>query len=216
VIRNRFTNVFMAMSSQPGLGGPTYFIRNVAYNVVLSAFKLQRGSVGDVVLHNTVVKSGDALGIYTDDPISRALFRNNLLVGGPGGTYGGYSNGTGRVMDLAPMTASCDLDYDALGSTVGSFTGRFGAARFNSLAELRSMTTERHARAVDLTAFAATVTVPASPFPARPVADLRPRAGGAAVDAAIAIPNVSDVYAGAAPDVGAYEAGAPLPQYGPR
>jgi len=215
-MRNRFTNVFMAMSSQPSLGGPTYFIRNAAYNVILSAFKLQRSSVGDVVLHNTIVKNGDALGIYTDEPIERALFRNNLLVGGPGGSYNGYSNGTGRVMDLVPVQPSCDLDYDAVGSTTGMFAGKLGTVRFSDLAGLKAMTTEKHARAVDLTVFAATVAYPSSPFPALPIADLRPKAGSAVVDGAEAIPNVSDVFAGSAPDVGAYEVGAALPQYGPR
>ena len=37
-MRNRITNVFMGLSSQPGLGGPTYFIRNAMYNVVCAPF----------------------------------------------------------------------------------------------------------------------------------------------------------------------------------
>jgi len=37
IMRNRISNSFVAMSSQPGLGGPTYFIRNV---------RLQRHSLG--------------------------------------------------------------------------------------------------------------------------------------------------------------------------
>jgi hypothetical protein len=216
VVRNRFTNVFIAMSSQPGLGGPTYFIRNVAYNVVLQAFKLHRSSVGDVVLHNTVVKSGDANAIFTGDPIERALFRNNLFIGGPGGTYGGYASGSGDVIDIASATTTCDFDYDALGSTAGTFTGKLGAARFSDLAGLQSMTTEKHARRIDLTVFAATVAYPAQPFPGLVAADLRLRATGGAVDVGVAIPNVNDGFAGAAPDVGAYEAGAAIPAYGPR
>jgi hypothetical protein len=36
------------------------------------------------------------------------------------------------------------------------------------------------------------------------------------VDAAVIIPNVNDDYEGAGPDIGAYEAGRPLPHYGPR
>ena len=64
-MRNRITNCFMGISSQPSLGGPTYFVRNVMYNVVLHAFKLHRGSVGDVGLHNTVVKNGDAFSVYS-------------------------------------------------------------------------------------------------------------------------------------------------------
>ncbi len=62
IFRNRITNCYVGLSSQPGLGGPTYFIRNVMYNVVHAAFKLKRFSRGDVVLHNTVIKVGTGLG----------------------------------------------------------------------------------------------------------------------------------------------------------
>ncbi len=37
-----------------------------------------------------------------------------------------------------------------------------------------------------------------------------------AVDAGVILPNISDGYTGAAPDLGAYELGADAPQYGPR
>ena len=74
IVGNRLTNVFMGISSQPGLGGPTWFIRNVMFNAMLSPFKLQRASVGDVGLHNTIVKRGDAFGIFTTDVFSRQYF----------------------------------------------------------------------------------------------------------------------------------------------
>ena len=46
--------------------------------------------------------------------------------------------------------------------------------------------------------------------------DFRLRPGSAAVDRGTLIPNVTDGFTGAAPDLGAYELGAPLPHYGPR
>jgi len=46
--------------------------------------------------------------------------------------------------------------------------------------------------------------------------DFRLRPGSAAVDRGVAIPNVTVGFAGSAPDLGALEAGAPLPVYGPR
>src|SRR5690606_13610979 len=111
--------------------GPTYFVRNVMYNVVFQAFKLQRSSVGDVGLHNTVVKSGDAFSVNTDDIFSRAWFRNNLFIGGPGSEYGGYDQGPGDVMHLPSADESCSFDYDGYGSIgTGSFEGRIGEARF--------------------------------------------------------------------------------------
>jgi hypothetical protein len=46
--------------------------------------------------------------------------------------------------------------------------------------------------------------------------DFRLKPGSAAVDAGVAIPNITDGFTGKAPDLGAYELGAALPQYGPR
>lgn len=42
------------------------------------------------------------------------------------------------------------------------------------------------------------------------------RGAVAAVDVGQVLPNINDGYAGKAPDLGAYEAGAVLPVYGPR
>ena len=46
--------------------------------------------------------------------------------------------------------------------------------------------------------------------------DFRLKAGSKAVDAGVRLPNVNDDFAGRAPDLGACEAGAPVPVYGPR
>lgn len=217
IMRNRITNVFVGLSSQPGLGGPTYFVRNVLYNVAHVAFKLYRESHGDVLLHNTVVKSGDALGLYAGVPIVALYSRNNLLIGGPGGTYGGYTNGSGRVIDISTLdTSSADMNYDALGSNTGSFGGRLGSTSFSSLAQLRSATGEKAAVEVGLGAFAVAPAFPSAAMTRYAVPDLRPAAGGAAVDAGVALPGINDGFSGSAPDAGAYELGAALPLYGPR
>ena len=46
--------------------------------------------------------------------------------------------------------------------------------------------------------------------------DFRLKPGSAAVDKGIVIPQVTDGFTGAAPDLGALEIGQPLPHYGPR
>lgn len=206
ILRNRFTNVFIAMSSQPGLGGPTYFIRNAAYNVVHIPFKLYRGSVGDVVLHNTIVKHGDPLNAYPGRPISRAYFRNNLLLGGPSGTFNGFDSGSGRITDLQTLeTADSSLDHDGYGTTLATFAGRIGAVSYASFAQLTTLTSETHARQVGYDVFANGVAFPAAPLTtyAAPALALAP--GGAAVDAGVFIPNVDDGFNGVAPDLGAFE-----------
>ena len=218
VVRNRVRNCFDGMSSQPDLGGPTYYIQNVMYNVLYSPFKFHNGTVGDVVLHNTVVKCGDAFGCYAGATWSRAYFRNNLFIGGMGGgTYGGYGNGSGNVLDLVDADATCSFDYDGLGSIgTNTFAGKIGATRFTSLATLKANTTEAHAVQVDMSVFADTVPFPANPYPPKPVVDLRLAAGSAAIDKGLVLVGLSDGFSGAAPDLGAYELGATPPVYGPR
>ena len=98
VLRNRITNCYVGVSSQPALGGPVYIIRNVMYNVVHEAVKLQRWSVGDVVLHNTAVKVGDGMTAFSHaQPFDFAWFRNNIFIGGPNGEFewGGWGGGRG-------------------------------------------------------------------------------------------------------------------------
>jgi hypothetical protein len=174
--------------------------------------------VGDVVLHNTVVKCGDAFGCYAGATWSRAYFRNNLFIGGTGGgTYGGYGNGSGNVLDLADADATCSFDYDGLGSIgTNTFAGKIGATRFTSLATLKANTTEVHAVQVDMSVFADTVPFPANPYPAKPVVDLHLAPGSAAIDKGVVLVGLNDGFAGAAPDLGAYELGATPPVYGPR
>ena len=46
--------------------------------------------------------------------------------------------------------------------------------------------------------------------------DFRLKSGSAAVDKGTPLPNVTEAFAGRAPDLGALEVGAPLPHYGPR
>jgi len=217
IMRNRLTDVFVGLSSQPGLGGPTYFIRNSIYSVAHVAFKLYRTSYGDVLLHNSVVKNGDGFGVYTTVPAYRAQIANNLFIGGPGGSYGGYDNGTGKVIEFGTLdTASSYIDYQAYGSTTGTFTGRLGSYNFSGLSQLNASTPEKHSVQTDLAAFATSVAFPSNPMTAHTPVDLRLQGGGTPVDKALPLANVNDGYAGSAPDIGAYEAGQSLPTYGPR
>lgn len=216
--RNRLTNNFVGISAQPTLGGPNYMLRNVLYNVVHVPFKLYKGSSGDVLIHNTVVKQGDALAVYDAGPVWNLYTRNNIFIGGPGGTFNGFSNGTGKAMDLRALdVSSADMDYDGFGSTTGTFTGKFGPSiTFSSITQCRSATTEAHAVQVDLSVFASTVAYPSSPMTLYAAPDLRIGSGSAAAGAGENVPGVSDGFTGTAPSLGAYEPGATLPTYGPR
>ena len=216
IVRNRLTNCFVGVSSQPGLGGPTYFIRNAMYNLTYVPFKFHNRSTGNVALHNTAVKVGDGMACFTGATFDFGYFRNNLCIGGPTDVnWGGYGAGDGLVANMRAPGPHTTFDYDALGSHGLPFHGRIGDQAFESVEEMRKGPHEQHGIQVDMGVFDG-VDFPEPPVPERGPADLRPRAGSAVVDIALPLPNVNDAHRGPGPDIGAFEAGQPLPHYGPR
>ncbi len=209
IMRNLITNSYVGLSSQPGLGGPNYFIRNVMYNVIHGAYKLKRYSQGDVVLHNTVVKIG--AGMAGNSAMDFAYFRNNLAIGGPDGdvNWGGYGAGVPSAAMIYDPGVHSDFDYDAVGVYGVSYKAVIGNKPFSEVEKqgIERITMEDVFNRVDF---------PNPPVPEREVPDLRPNSNSRVVDAAVYIPNINDNYSGNAPDCGAYEAGQELPHYGPR
>ncbi|QEG22601.1 right-handed parallel beta-helix repeat-containing protein [Mariniblastus fucicola] len=216
VHHNRVTDCFIALSSQPSLGGPTYFYRNVVYNAVYQAFKPQRSSDGNLWYHNTIVKPGDAFNVITSNGFSRSVSRNNIFIGGPAGTFNGFSNGAGRVLYLPSADATCDFNYDGFGSSgTGSFVGRIGATNFDGLAQMQALTTETDAVELDLSVFEDSVSVPAIPVEEHSPPSFELAAQSSAIDVGVALTGFNDRFTGTAPDLGAYEFGKPIPVYGP-
>jgi len=139
--------------------------------------------------------------------------RNNLFIGGPGGTYNGFSSGNGDVIDSDQINIpSSDLNFDAFGSSTG-FSGQLGPDSFGSLAQLRSNTSETDAQQSSLADFATTIALPGNPLTEFAAQDLRPSAGNDLVGNAEPLPNINE---GAGATIGAYEPGQALPAYGPR
>ena len=195
IIRNRITNCFVGISSQPGLGGPNYFMRNVMFNLTYNAFKLHRYSVGDVIMRNTVVKAGDGFGNYTTEPFDHALIEYNLFIGGKtieGLKFGGYSPGRGRGVDVQNFGEHCDIDFNAYASHGRPFEGKISSWTFTKLPGTEF---EPHGMQVNLDVLASS-NFPDHPEQVYDPADFRLKAG--------------------APDVGAYSQGEPVPVYGPR
>ncbi|HJZ40647.1 MAG TPA: hypothetical protein VJ203_09805 [Bacteroidales bacterium] len=209
IFRNRITNCFVGLSSQPGLGGPNYFFRNSMYNLIHGAFKLKRFSQGDVVMHNTVVKVG--AGLSGNDSMDYAWFRNNLAIGGPDGgvKWGDYGAGNPYAADIIKPWKHCSFDYDAVGIFAGTYVANIGKHPFSEI--------EKHGiEHLVLGETFENVQFPNPPVPEREIQDLRPKAGAKVIDKAIPIANMNDKFTGSGPDIGAYEFGQELPHYGPR
>jgi hypothetical protein len=209
IFQNRLTNCFVGLSSQPGLGGPTYFIRNVMFNIIHAAFKFKRFSRGDVALHNTIVKVGTGLG--GNGAMDYEYFRNNLAIGGPTGgvNWGNFGAGRPYAADIIDPGSHSSFDNDAVGVSGTDYVAKIGGKSFSEV--------EKHGvEQITLENTFTNVRFPNPPIPERDVPDLRPKAGSKVEDAGVLIPNVNINFKGKGPDCGAYEIGEKLPQYGPR
>ena len=206
---NRLTNVYQGISVQPVHGGPVYVLRNAMLNVGLETFKMHNSPSGALLLHNTSVKAGMPLVLYTSEPVSNCVSRNNLFIG----TSGNYA------FECMPPMRSCDFDYDGFGGQWRQFL-KFNGARYGGLEEVKKRApVYRHALVVPSAGlFRSGLKPPADPKREYNITvnDLRLGQGTVAIDAGEPLPGINDGYRGRAPDLGAYELGAELPHYGPR
>jgi hypothetical protein len=218
VYENRLTDCFMGISSQPSLGGPTYFIRNVLFNPLIQAFKLQRGSVGDICFHNTVVKNGDAFNVNTEATISRAWFANNLFIGGEPAKLNGFWSGENRSIYLPSAAPDCRFEFNGFGMhNSDQVKGVIGQNKFHTLSELQDLAQVSNAIQVDSGVFANRFELPMKPLnehEAPTTFALKPNRS-AAVDQGVHLPSINDQFHGDAPDLGAIEVESLTPRYGP-
>jgi len=229
VMRNMLINhASHAFCNQPALGGPVYWIRNIAYNLPGGSTRLTNGSSGAVFYNNTVLsETAAALA-------SNVHWRNNLMLG---------QNAAPAIFSLATMTNYSSSDYNAFRPNPGAVafqwsspapavaadltgpghTAVLQARDFKTLAEYSQATgQDRHSLVVDYDIFANVPRLDAKDastvqriYRASDL-DFRLKPGAAPVDRGVALPTVTDGFSGGAPDMGALELGQPPPHYGPR
>ena len=230
VMRNMFINhASHAFCNQPALGGPVYWIRNIAYHLPAGSTRLTNGSAGVLFYNNTILSETAAAAT------SNSHWRNNLMLG---------ENAAPSIFAVTTFTNYTSSDYNGFrvnpGATpafqwnspppnvVADFTGPGQTARletraFATLAEYSAATgQDRNSVLVDYDVFMNVPRLDARDasavqrlYDARDV-DFRLRSGSAAIDRGITLPTVTDRFTGAAPDLGALEAGVDPPAYGPR
>jgi hypothetical protein len=229
------------MSTQPSVGGPIYWIRNIVYHAPGGSTRSSAGSPGVIFYHNTVT-SETSIGTGAN-----RHWRNNLILGQgtapaifsvttstpySSSDYNGFRPNPGApysfqwnvAPDAAPAAGrgAAAAGRGAAGGRGAGASGQLQPYQFTALEQYAKATgQDRNSVLVDYDVF---VNVPKLDRDPKTVQrlynfrdyDFRLRPGSAAIDRGVVIPNVNDGFSGKAPDLGALEAGQALPIYGPR
>jgi hypothetical protein len=240
IFRNRCFNLgHRALSVQTMFGGPVYFIQNIVYHAPEGgAVKFTASAAGLVVYHNTFIAPVKPMLLAANN----VHYRNNLVLGKSEtletfavetntnystSDYNGFRPNEGAMFSFEWSTPPLTIRSNFPGE-MGRLSTQQQAQleaqarerrRFKTLKEYSDATgQDRHSILVDYDVFVKVAPPGADPRTLYKPADfdfqLRPNS--AAVDAGVRLPGVNDGFTGRAPDLGAYEAGKPVRQYGPR
>jgi hypothetical protein len=239
IMRNMMLNsASHPMCNQPTLGGPIYWIRNIIYNAPGGSSRVLSGAAGGMFLNNTILTETSA------NASANIHWKNNLMLGQnsqpailavntytnySSSDYNGFRTNPGAEFSFQWTSPQWGLqqDYrDLLASTGADQSPKntvLPVRRFKTLAEYSAATSQdTHSLTLDYDVFqnvpmldAKDMTKIRNLYRSEDF-DFSLKPGSAAIDRAAVIPNVTDGYAGAAPDLGALEYGKPAPHYGPR
>jgi hypothetical protein len=241
VMRNMMLNsASHPFCNQPALGGPIYWIRNIAYHAPTGSTRLTTGSAGVLFYNNTILTETTAASA------GNVHWRNNLMLGEnsapailavntttnySSSDYNGFRPNPGAEVSFQWNSPPWDTraDYSGLrraggGRGAGSAPSPVLQMRsFGSLLEYSKATQQdQHSLTLDYDIFINVPRLDAKDgkmvqriYRAEDV-DFRLKPGSAAVDSGIVLPNITDGFTGQAPDLGALEVGQAPPHYGPR
>jgi hypothetical protein len=230
VLRNMMINsASHAFCNQPALGGPVYWVRNIAYNLPGGSTRLTNGSAGVIFYNNTILSE------TTGGP-SNAHWRNNLFLGQnaqpaifaistftsyTSSDYNGFRPNADAEFSFQWNTppAGVRADYTGPGRTAALETRRFqtleqysqatGQDRHSTLVDYDIFVNVRQLNAQDMKTVQRVYKAEDFDFRLKPAA-------ASAIDRGLALANVTEGFSGGAPDLGALELGQAPPHYGPR
>jgi hypothetical protein len=229
VMRNMLINhASHAFCNQPALGGPVYWIRNIAYNLPGGSTRLTSGSMGVIFYNNTILSE-------TAGNPQNTHWRNNLMLGQnstpmifsvttntnyTSSDYNGFRPNPGAAMSFRWSSPPFTVAMDPLGP---GLQPNLETRDFATLAQYSQATgQDRHSILVDYDIFMNVRRLDAQDisnlqklYKAEDF-DFRLKPGSAAVDQGVVLPNITEGFSGKAPDLGALEVGAAVPHYGPR
>lgn len=229
IMRNMLINhPSHAFCNQPALGGPVYWIRNIAYNLPGGSTRLTSGSAGVLFYNNTILSE-------TSGNPQNNHWRNNLMLG---------QNSAPQIFSVTTNTNYTSSDYNGFRPNPGAATSfrwdsppanvamdPLGPGRNPQLQNRQFATLQEYSQAtgqdrnsilVDYDIFVKVPRLDASDISTLQKLykaedfDFRLKPAAAAVDRGTVLPTVTNGFAGRAPDLGALELGQTPPHYGPR
>jgi hypothetical protein len=241
VMRNMMLNsASQPFCNQPAIGGPIYWIRNIAYHAPGGSIRMTNGAPGVLFYNNTILtetSAGSSANVHWRNNLmlgensAPAIFSVNTNTNYSSSDYNGFRPNPGAEFSFQWNSPPFDIpaDYSALllGGGAARSGGPAGRAlevrRFATFAEYTQAThQDQHSVIVDYDIF---VNVPKldakdlktvqSLYKAEDF-DFSLKPGSAAVDHGVVLPNITDGFTGQAPDLGALELGQSPPHYGPR
>jgi len=240
VMRNLMLNsASQPFCNHPAIGGPIYWIRNIAYHAPGGSTRMTNGAAGVLFYNNTILTettAGSSANVHWRNNLmlgensSPAIFSVNTFTNYSSSDYNGFRPNSEAEFSFQWNSPPFQIPVDYTGFLQNS-PGRGGvganrgleARRFRTLAEYsRATRQDQHSVLVDYEIFANVPKLDAQDLKRVQALykgenlDFRLKSGSAAVDRGVMLPNVTDGFTGNAPDLGALELRQAPPHYGPR
>ena len=203
VQRNRISNIFSGISTQPVSGGPAYLVRNVVINPGNEQIKFHansgpppRSPSGVYAYQNTFVSATRGLGMFASLPGYDSHFRNNIF-------HGPAGSSSAVAWDGPAFGLSFNYDgYFPDGRAYWNWQGTY--AIYPNIAAVKAGgLLESNGLALTGNVFLGGLTGPADSNLYVPPQLPRLSLAGNGLNAAITLSNVNDYYTGTAADLGA-------------
>ena len=237
VMRNLMLNsASHPFCNQPAIGGPIYWIRNIAYHAPGGSTRMTNGAAGVLFYNNTILTettAGSSANVHWRNNLmlgensAPAIFSVNTFTNYSSSDYNGYRLNPGAEFSFQWNSPPFQIpvDYTALlQSGAGPSDARgLELRRFRTLAEYsRATHQDEHSVLLDYDIFVNVPKLDAQDLKRVQALykgedlDFELKRGSAAMDRGVVLPNVTDGFTGKAPDLGALEVGQQPPHYGPR
>jgi len=220
---NRLRNTMTFISLDPLFGGPFVGARNISINTGRGPFKFNNQNAGQFIYNNTIVRTNGATGWgwaqFDNGPQNAWGFRNNLMVYRGTGNLLAFEPGGNNVIDFTHNSwyPNTGVWWTKSGGSFGSIAAAY--AGLPATTPVFSGATRRHEQDNITVSNPWTTTITLGPdYHTEVTVAYTPALspGTAPENSGVVIPNITDGFAGGAPDRGAIIQGRPIPQYGDR